>query len=222
MEGTETGLHSIQRAGQDGFATDTKKMLHKWWGGGISKYNADGTGYTGVDGVDVTYSYGGWVGVDNVKEALDDLKDESDELTVGSGNVTMLGLTGTTLAQYTWTLKNNIAEFTLVSDATNYGNNSAVTLKMKNFPIEIWPTATNTRLICSVRDSDFLTSGYGTGQMKIPAYSGLTGAETGIECSIFKTDSISSAPEAAASGWGATGIHGILRGSWRFPLEATV
>ncbi len=228
LEGTETGLHGIQRAGQDGYATDTNKLLHKWAGGGVSKYSADGTSFTGVNAADVDYSYGGWTDIDTVKEALDALRAESELLSTGSGSVTMVGLTGAsggsnpTTAQYTWTLKSNIAEFTLVVDATNYGNASATTLVMANFPPEVWPTSVVTYLPCSIRDSSILTAAYGMGAMKLPAYDGATGSSTGVLCCLTAASAVSGYTEYAESGWTPTGIHGVLRGSWRYPLSAAV
>lgn len=54
LEGTETGLSSIQRAGSDSFATDTRKMLRKFADGTVYKWTPDSL-FT-VDASDVTYT----------------------------------------------------------------------------------------------------------------------------------------------------------------------
>jgi 5-deoxy-D-glucuronate isomerase len=62
-------LATVQRNKQDGFSSDTRKLIHKYSNGAVYKWTADGV--TGVDSNTVGYGYAGWSDVDTVKDALD-------------------------------------------------------------------------------------------------------------------------------------------------------
>jgi len=69
LEGTEAAVKAIMRAKQNAYASDTKRIVHKWAGGTYDYWTADGA--TGIDPSTVEYSYIGWATVSNVEQALD-------------------------------------------------------------------------------------------------------------------------------------------------------
>ena len=219
LQGT-TGVLVNMRNKMIGFETNGQhRLIHKDNAGNVEYWTPDGE--TGIDANAISYENAVYPAVADVRAALNAIIAGQ---TSDSGTLTFIqGLTGTSgttkkTVNYSYSLVNNVVTMS-INSAFNFGD-SQNNVKMVGWPIAVWP-AYDTYIPIMVRDDDLLVVGTaGAGRLVIPAYAGVTGAETGIVCQILKTDLVSEAPEYSST-WGATGQRGFYRFTAQYPYEAT-